>query len=255
MLGGSVTFSNGTQSLTVSYAAPGLPQPLVLAPGVATVTYDGSLLTFGLPEQRFAQVNYPPSQQCNYENGRGNAVRCAVSASLVGGSVTFSATVAPRPSFPCPDVQLPAGWSLVSGGLARDINTNVGPFYTYAPSEGQYEATPDARDLQESIGYWAYLDQPTSVFDLDVGNFGACIEASSFYRGPPPSPVTVGLTPGQWVMIGNPFLQATVTGADAVLTFDPPSGYQETQTLNLGQGAWCYSANGGTVTVAPTATP
>jgi hypothetical protein len=39
--------------------------------------------------------------------------------------------------------------------------------------------------------------------------------------------------------------------AHAVWAYDPISGYRETQTLTIGQGAWVYSANGGTVTITP----
>jgi len=44
----------------------------------------------------------------------------------------------------------------------------------------------------------------------------------------------------------------TVSGADFFYTYDPVNGYSQpltTATLQPGQGAWAYSAAGGTVTI------
>lgn len=52
-------------------------------------------------------------------------------------------------------------------------------------------------------------------------------------------------------MVENPFTsEATVSGADAVYTYDQAKdGYQATTLLEPGQGAWVYSATGGTATI------
>jgi hypothetical protein len=186
------------------------------------------------------------TQACLYVNGRSNAVRCSVVASSPG-PIVFT-TVGGHPSFPCPDVTLTAGWNLIAGALAHNINTNLGPFYTYQTGDQGYEAVTAVQDAVDTDGYWVLFDQPTPVFDFDLARYGGC-------GGPPftspPEPLRAVLPPGQWVMLGNPFRAATVTGADVVLTYAAPQGYQTTQALGPGQGAWAYAAAGGTVTLTP----
>jgi hypothetical protein len=148
-------------------------------------------------------------------------------------------------------VQLLAGWNLIPGALARSINTNVGPLYTYQEGDSQYEAVTELGDLPETNGYWVYFDRPTLVFFADQVSYNEC----GPLRNTPISSVTRPLPPGQWVMVGNPFHGATVIGADIVLTYNPSDGFQEATTLGNGQGAWVYSGAGGLLTLTSTTAP
>jgi len=61
--------------------------------------------------------------------------------------------------------------------------------------------------------------------------------------------VSVGMG---WSMLGNPYnIPVRVTGADAIDTYDPGVGYQQTDVLQGGRGAFVYSFQGGTVTLTP----
>jgi hypothetical protein len=241
--GSAVRFSQGSQSLTVVSRIP-----TGFSGQYATVTYDGAALTIEVPQVRVAEVNVqsPDDRACIYLNGRSNAVRCTVPAFPARAPFMFE-TVGGHASFPCPDVSLVAGWNLISGALAHNINTNRGPLYTFQTGDQAYEPLATAPDAIDTAGYWVLFDEPASVFDFDLSRYRGC--------GPPPGqvagPVTVPLPAGQWVLIGNPFPSATVSGADAVLVYDPTSGYQTTATLSLGQGAWAYSATGGDATLTP----
>ena len=119
-----------------------------------------------------------------------------------------------------------------------------GPLYTLQAGDTSYEAVQNQSaegvsyaPLQPGIGYWAYLSQPTAV---------------NFPHTSPQQPVTISMPAGQYTMIGNPFADvASVSGADAVYTYDPATGYQTTMTLQPGQGAFAYSSDGATITISP----
>lgn len=137
----------------------------------------------------------------------------------------------------------PAGWNLVGGPSGWNLNNGPGssslpgPFYTYQESNSDYQSIPANVPLLAGLGVWAYFPSPTSV----LGTPGSFL----LY-------VTVPLPARHWIMIGNPSLgPAKVSGADAVYTYNPNIGsYEHNTSLQPGQGAWAWSANGGTVTVS-----
>lgn len=144
------------------------------------------------------------------------------------------------PVVPCTGggtVPYAAGWNLISAPQGTVISDAAEPLYTFQAGDSDYETVPSGTPLQAGVGYWARFSQPTTEYYLS-GN-------------PRPAPVTVTAPAGQFIMVGDPFpTNATVSGADRVLTYDPQLGYQSTTTLHTGQGAWVLSANGGTITIS-----
>jgi len=65
--------------------------------------------------------------------------------------------------------------------------------------------------------------------------------------------VSIPLAAGQWAQVANPNATAgaRVSGADAVYTYDAGrQSYGSSSLLAPGQGAWVYSAAGGTAVIA-----
>jgi hypothetical protein len=97
---------------------------------------------------------------------------------------------------------------------------------------------PNTQPAQAGVGYWAFFNSQTTVT----------------LSGNTTLPFTVTAPAGQYIMIANPSATGTVTvsGADVVYTYDPTnaaSPYSAVSTLQPGQGAWVYSAAGGTITM------
>lgn len=130
-----------------------------------------------------------------------------------------------------------AGWNLVSGPLGTDFSSVDGSLSTLQPADSDYETIPPTQGTLPGYGYWAYFDNDTTV-TLGSGTVDE---------------YDVTLSAGQWVMVGDPSgtQAATISGADQVYTYDPVNGFASNSTLQPGQGAWVFSANGGTVAVTP----
>lgn len=131
------------------------------------------------------------------------------------------------------------GWNLVAIPSGGTLSGQSGPLYTFQPGDTDYE-TP--MTFQTGFGYWAYFTSPTQV-TLGAGSGSA---------------YSVNAPASQYIMVGDPSgtQPATVSGADAVYTFDPVANtYVAATTLNPGQGAWVISLNGGTITVTPSGSP
>lgn len=132
-------------------------------------------------------------------------------------------------------VDYPAGWNLVGAPSFAPFSEAVGPLYSLSDDGTSYEITPAATHLPAGEGYWAYLSQP--VEKMFVSNNS--------------QPIILNLSPGIFRMIGNPFLSpAVVTGVDFLIVYDPVQGYQETDMIPVGRGAFAYSAMGGTLTIS-----
>jgi hypothetical protein len=132
-------------------------------------------------------------------------------------------------------VSIPSGWSMVSGPAGTVINGNTGSLFTLQAGDTTYETIPSGSPLIAGQSYWAYFGGPvTNVISLASGQSA-----------------TVQLPPNHAVMIGNPGSgTATVTGADSVSVYNPATGqYQQSTSIGPGQGAWAWSANGGTATI------
>jgi hypothetical protein len=129
-------------------------------------------------------------------------------------------------------VPYPAGWNQIAVPQNTNIPGPLGPIYTYQAGDTAYE---EVQNLQPGLGYWVDFDAPTT----------ATLSAGS------PQSVSLPLPAGQYIMVGNPgSFPATVRGADAVYVYNPSTGYQQTTTLQPGQGAWVFSYSGGTVTIS-----
>ena len=216
------------------------------SPNPFAVSFDGAQLrvTIGGPfGVRIVQA--PPGAGCARENGLLDRIVCASPV----GTLTFG-SIPPNPGgSPCLTKTLPAGWNLVDGGIAAELTTNRGPLYTYRPGAPAYRAVRPDPSLSSADGYWALFDQATEVF-LGCGSPPARPMGTG-------SPVTITVSPG-WTMVGNPLSElkrALVGGADALFVYLPGTGYQQTDALVAGQGAFLYSASGGDVTFAPQSAP
>ena len=134
-------------------------------------------------------------------------------------------------------VSLPAGWNLIAAPPGTSIGGLEGALYTWQPGDSTYQASQLTDGTSYGYGYWAYFPEGT-VITLATGR------QTSY---------TVIAAAGQPFLIGNPsgLSAARITGADAVMTYDPLNGYQSIDLLPPGRGAWMYSMTGGTITVTP----
>lgn len=160
----------------------------------------------------------------------------------------------PGDPFQRPIVAFAAGWNLVGGppGWNLFFNPVAGdgyltyPLYTFQVNDTTYEVISASGSqagmctiIPGGVGVWAYFSAPLTERLI------APIAGRSV-------PLTVSLPPSHWIMIGNPAeVPVNVSGADVVETYDTATGsYQQTTTLQVGQGAWAWSAAGGTLTIA-----
>jgi hypothetical protein len=125
---------------------------------------------------------------------------------------------------------------MVSGPAGTVVNGNTGSLYTLQAGDTAYETIPSGSPLVAGESYWAYFS-------------GA---VTNTIASAPGKLTTIQLPANHAIMIGNPGSgTATVTGADYVAVFNPMTGqYQQSTTIGPGQGAWAWSANGGTATIA-----
>lgn len=150
-----------------------------------------------------------------------------VTATSPGGTsnaLTFAFTGGPGPGpGPSASVTYQAGWNLLGVPFGAVITGNVTPFYNW--NGFSYDQLPGSA-LQPGLGYWTYFNTPTTVTIPST----------------PPQTIPVPLPPLTWVMVGNPGSgPATVTGADQVWIYNSATGYQFTNTLPPGSGAWAQS--------------
>jgi|SRR5579883_1529641 hypothetical protein len=152
----------------------------------------------------------------------------------------------------------PAGWNLVAGPVGMDFSAAASPLYTLQAGDSAYEAVPPGPVQRVSAGtpsgphvgsgYWAYFDRQTTI---------AVPTAYPMRRadGVPGSAVYLIKAPaGQWIMIGNPYsLPVTITGADALVRYDPAHGLAGDRALPLppGQGEFAYSGAGAALAICP----
>jgi hypothetical protein len=135
-------------------------------------------------------------------------------------------------------VSLAQGWNIVAGPSGTTLPTSA---FTWQAGDTAYETVAPGTPLKPGAGYWVNM--------LAAGQINLPTA--------PSSNVTVTIPAGGQVMIGNPGTTvATVTGADAVVTFDAPSSsWTPTTQLQPGQGGWASSAAGATVTITNAPTP
>jgi plastocyanin len=165
---------------------------------------------------------------------------CMIHPTMMGTvTVTSSGGVSVSPAAaaaPSASVSYSAGWNLVAGPAGTTIAGTSGPLYTLRGGDTSYETVASGAPLSAGAGYWAYFNATTTMSVPATGT----------------QSMSVQLPAGQFVMVGDPGgTPVTVTGADTVLTYDAANGYQPVTKLNPGQGAWAFSANGGTLAMSP----
>lgn len=129
------------------------------------------------------------------------------------------------------------GWNLVAGPRGMTFPQASGPLYTFQAGDRAYRVQPSTTGVLPGRGYWAFFSRQTIV---TLSGAASGIEQ-------------VAAPAGQWVMIGNPgYVDAAVTGADAVFVWDALRGVYApaTRPLRPGQGAWAISYRGGTITIS-----
>jgi hypothetical protein len=130
-----------------------------------------------------------------------------------------------------------AGWNLVS--IPPAATFSVAPQTVLSlQGDGTAYAPFNPGDVpSEGRGYWAFLNQPSTLSMPAPLNDGVT--------------VTLAVSPGEWVLIGDTtgFYPGFVSGADAVYTYDPETGYRQQSVLFPGQGAWAMSLQGGTISI------
>lgn len=237
--GQTVSFAGGQFTVTnrgraTSVAGVGLTF-MTVGPSM-TASFDGATLIVSgvdVPNDRVAG--------CISVNGIPTEVQCVHPQ----GSLAFSIPPPNPAGSDCRGTPVPAGWNLVSGGVASRVNLNVGPLYTLPPGASDYQATSPSRDLPATGGYWVFFPTATNVY-AGCGPRSFIIPRDTLQ----PSVVPTG---AGWAMVGDPLPvdPVTVSGTDVLYTYDATQGYQEAAVLQPGQGAWAYSASGGDITFTP----
>lgn len=129
-------------------------------------------------------------------------------------------------------VQYSAGWNLVAVTTGTPLDAAQGPAYLLGPSG--YEAVATS-DLVAGRAAWVYFPQGATV---TLGRSAAEYSRTSLTAAVP-----------ELVGDPSPTLDAPVSGADVAMVYDPQLGYTVANELRPGQGAFVYSAAGGTVTI------
>ncbi|HLZ70095.1 MAG TPA: hypothetical protein VKV26_09340 [Dehalococcoidia bacterium] len=156
---------------------------------------------------------------------------------IAGSPVQLNLTVSATPTPSGPTVTYQTGWNIVGGPAGMTFPQAAATLYTLPGGASNYTTISNTTGITAGAGYWAFFGATTTV----------SISGSSTL------PATVSVPANSFAMIGNPANKAvTVSGADAVYTFDPvANSYSNgnTTTLQPGQGAFVYSAAGATVTM------
>lgn len=123
------------------------------------------------------------------------------------------------------------------GLRARPSQLPGGPLISYLPG---YRAAAWSRPHRRLLG-------PVYEADADFRGLRTPSLVAAVGGGPAADTVPEARLDDDWESVQR--RAGGVSGADAVYTYDPTTdSYQETSTLQTGQGAWTYSADGGTVT-------
>jgi hypothetical protein len=183
----------------------------------------------------------PPSSSAGDPSGLAGA---ANGASYPGEAANPTAG---GPPFPVPYA---AGWNIIAVTSPGHPFANAGPVFTLQAGDDDYETIAPEAPLQPRVGYWVDLPQDTPSIIIPTNTCQVVVPQSDGTSTCEPADVCISLPAGQWVMIGNPYLMPiSITGADAMYTYDPVAGYEPTTKLEPGRGAFAYSAAGGTATI------
>lgn len=256
--GGSVQFVSSPPS-----PAPGGPRPPVPFSSAtvtnrsseqATVSTGQHGLDIALPAGSAILLDDPSaSRTCQYGSALvspptsepANTMVCLWGATI-SPTIDFTSEDWPSPHLLTIKVTYAAGWNLIgipsltsSGGLDASGVEQLpdGGLLAWQGALGEYQPLSPPDGIQSGSGYWAYYDQLVTVSLAAAGPRGA----------------SVALPAGQYVAVGNPGeASVALQGADVAYVYDPSAGgYQPVTILQPGQGAWAYSAAGGTLTLVP----
>ncbi|MGH3578835.1 MAG: hypothetical protein ACRDU0_14925, partial [Mycobacterium sp.] len=151
---------------------------------------------------------------------------------IAGSPVQLNLTVTNGGGTPTPagpTVTYQTGWNIVAGPAGMTFPQAAATLYTLPGGASNYTTISNTTGINSGAGYWAYFGSTTTVS----------------LSGTSTLPATVSVPANSYAMIGNPSTRAvTVSGADAVFTFDPvANSYSNgnTTTLQPGQGAFVYS--------------
>jgi PKD domain len=232
----STTSPSVGQTVTFNYSA----SPPAVAPPFASIsklTLDfGDGATTDLTSSTPAGQTVTGSTTHAYASAGAYTAVLSASASNGGsGRATASMTVTGNGQIPGSPVvvNLQTGWNLIAVPPGATLQPGPIPMpYTWHAGDTQYTGV---QNNQSGVGYWQFLDH-AAMLSIPSGS---------------PATVTIQLPPGQWIMVGNPGSRtATVKGADVVYVYSQGSGYQQTTTLQPGQGAWVFSNSGGPLTIS-----
>jgi len=240
------TTSAGAASLSIAGPSSAtIGQTLTFTVGSATIVPSDAVVTWSFGDGTSASgqsVAHAFAAAGTY-TVTAQLTSAAAPASNASGALTVmvsspATTTTSNPSGP--SVSFAAGWNLVGGPSGTVFSSAVGTLFTFQAGDTSYETLPVTSGITGGRGYWAYFSAPATVSLTGSG---------------PALPVTVSVPAGQFIMVGNPSATQTVTvsGADAVYTFEPSTnsyqGSGGSATLRPGQAAWVYSNAGGTVTI------
>lgn len=221
---------------------PGCPGPCPTPRGIS-VTNDGDTAVAGSYDGATLVLTASPSYAvsirsgCDAESGSAMAVKCTIAAAPSFPAVVFAVSTQSSEPVAHQQATYRDGWNLLGAPDGTTIAPADGPLYTVRAGSPDYEVVPSPATLVGGTGYWAYFDTAAMV-DLPVVG---------------PVSTSVELPAGQWILIGDPG-QAPVaaSGANAVVfAYDTASArYEPTVLLSPGQGAWAYSAVGGSLTLS-----
>ena len=150
-----------------------------------------------------------------------------------------TATPTPTPTPGCATVSVATGWNLLGGPSGAVLTGAAGALFTFQAGDSAYQTiTPATTPLVAPEGYWAFFFSPTTVTL-------PCVSGTS---------ITIQVPANHFIMVGDPFDRpATLSGAQVIDTFNTAANSYSTSTgtatLAPGQGAWVFSASGGTLTI------
>lgn len=153
----------------------------------------------------------------------------------IGAFELASTTPTPTPTTGGTTVTYQPGYNLVGGPTGTVLTSAGGALYTFQATDMNYESFPASTPLVAPQGYWAFFPSATTI----------TLPTVAAQR------LTVPLPVNRYIMVGNPGdTPAALSGMDFAYTYSPSAGYVLATTLSPGQGAWVFSARGGTLTIA-----
>jgi hypothetical protein len=230
----TVIVATGGPAVVITAATPSAPvgQPVSISyavtPGLAPIQSvlvsfgDGLVAAGPIPSGTVSHTYYAPG-----------TYQVTVTATDTSGlsNQAFATTSVAAQAVPAINITYQAGWNLVAAPTGTVMTGATPPLYTWQSGDVAYVPSDTT---QSGYGHWAYFPSPSTV-SIPVTT---------------PTTVTRALQPNEYIMIGNSgTTSATIAGADVVYIYNPTSGYQVTNVLQPGQGAWVLSHTGGNVTI------